>query len=350
MPEASAREPALRLVSVTVNYGIKQGFLGRRRMLRAVDGVSLEVAPGEILGLVGESGSGKSTVGRIAIGSEPPWSGRVEIDGKAVPAIDSPAWRDQRRVVQVVQQDPESALNPQRRIGEQVEEALVIHRIGDAGQRRGRVRTMLSAVAMESYADRYPHQLSGGQLQRVAIARALVLDPHVVVCDEPVSALDVSVQAQVINLLQDLQQKLDLAILFISHDLGIVRHVSHRIAVMYLGRIVELGPSDQIFESPRHPYTQALLSAIPASTPWQRRQRIRLSGEPPSPLDPPPGCTFHPRCAFAAAKCGTAVPELEVEGGRSTACHFWREIAAGAHSPTERRVGDADHTSPWERT
>jgi oligopeptide/dipeptide ABC transporter ATP-binding protein len=321
VPDAPLATPALRLDSVVVNYGVKNGFFGKRRLLRAVDHVSLDIAPGEIVGLVGESGSGKSTVGRIAS------DGGVEIAGENVPRLNSQAWRDQRRLVQVIQQDPESALNPQRQIGGQLEEALVIHHIGTRESRRQRVTDMLAAVAMQNYADRYPHQLSGGQLQRIVIARALLLEPQLLICDEPVSALDVSVQAQVINLLQDLQRQLNLAILFISHDLGIVRHISHRIAVMYLGRIVELGPSEQVFDAPRHPYTRALLSAIPASTPWDKRPRIKLEGEPPTPLDPPSGCTFHPRCAFATPACTTTRPEFEAADGRYVACLRWRDIA-----------------------
>ena len=297
---------------------------GRGRWVKALTGIDLHIAPAEVLGLVGESGSGKSTLGRIASGSEAPSEGTVQMAGATLARVGTGAWRRQRRTVQVVHQDPENALDPRIPIAEQVAEPLAIHSGLPGPQRRERAAAMLDAVGLSGLGNRLAHQLSGGQMQRAVIARALVLEPNLVVCDEPVSALDVSVQAQVVNLLKAMHARLGTAYLFISHDLDVVRYMSDRIAVMYLGRIVESGPADAVFEAPRHPYTRALLAAIPIAFPWERRDRPGLAGDPPSPLDPPSGCPFHPRCPLAAADCTAAMPAFETESGHGVACFHWR--------------------------
>lgn len=315
-------EAAVQVSGVSVRYKA-----GRRRFVQALSGIDLQIAPGEVLGLVGESGSGKSTLGRIASGSEAPDEGAVRMAGAALARVGTGAWRRQRRAVQVVHQDPENALDPRIAVAEQVAEPLVIHTALSRPQRREQAEAMLDAVGLGGLGSRLPHQLSGGQMQRAVIARALVLEPLLVVCDEPVSALDVSVQAQVVNLLKALHARLGTAYLFISHDLDVVRYMSDRIAVMYLGRIVESGPADALFAAPRHPYTRALLAAIPVAFPWERRDRPGLSGDPPSPVDPPPGCPFNPRCKLATAECAQAMPAFETTDGHGVACFHWRKEA-----------------------
>lgn len=293
------------------------------RVLRAVDGVSIKVAEGETLGVVGESGSGKSTLAQLVLGLVPPTGGKVLFDGQPMTGSDGAAWRRRRREMQLVFQDPLGALNPRLTVGRQIGEPLIIHGIGTPEERRDRVRGILDAVHLHrSMAERYPHELSGGQRQRVVMARALILEPRLVVCDEPVSALDVSVQAQIVNLLGDLKSRLGLTMLFTSHDLRIVRHVSDRIAVMYLGRVVELGDRRELFAAPQHPYTQALLAAVPefgASS--SSRSRIRLAGEPPSPIAIPAGCRFRSRCPRATALCAETEPALVSAGPTAVACH-----------------------------
>ena len=304
-------------------------WLGRRRAaVRAVDGVSLDVKRGETLGLVGESGCGKSTLGRVLLRLIEPDSGDIRFDGRDVRALDATALRHLRAEMQMVFQDPYASLNPRMTIGDALAEPLALHGFGDAAARRARVAELLRTVGLRGrHARRYPHEFSGGQRQRIGIARALAANPKLLVCDEPVSALDVSIQAQIINLLQALKGRFGLSLLFVAHDLAVVRHVADRIAVMYLGKIVETAPGAALFDAPRHPYTRALLAAVPIPDPAARRQRAILSGEVPSPLAPPPGCRFHTRCPFAEDRCREEEPGLADAGdGHATACHFWREL------------------------
>jgi peptide/nickel transport system ATP-binding protein len=314
--------PLLEAAELTRRYSMRQGLLGRTVEVRAVDGVSLTIERGRTLGLVGESGSGKSTTGRLVLGLEQPDSGVVTINGSALPLAGTTAWRQQRARMQMIYQDPLGALDRRLPIVAQVREPLDIHDIGTPNERDARAADLLASVGLHAeQGRRYPHELSGGQRQRAVLARAIATKPDLLVCDEPVSALDVSIQAQVVNLLLDLQADLGLAMLFISHDLKVVRQVSHRVAVMYLGRIVEEGDADTLFASPAHPYTQALVSASPA--PGQRgRPRIVLEGDPPNPAARPSGCAFHPRCPKALARCKVESPALlPVRAGRVAACH-----------------------------
>jgi oligopeptide/dipeptide ABC transporter ATP-binding protein len=292
--------------------------LFQRRAVRAVNDVSIAIAPGEALGLVGESGSGKSTLGRLMLGLLPPSSGRVVVDGQDLARLAPAETRRLRRRMQLVFQDPYSSLDPRRRVGAQIADGLVIHGM----DQNGRVAALLDQVGLApAHAGRFPHEFSGGQRQRVAIARALATGPDLLVADEPVSALDVSVQAQVLAVLADLRSRLNLALLFISHDLAVVRSLCDRVAVLYLGRVVEEGPAATVFRTPLHPYTKALLSAVPSLDPAHRRTRILLQGEPPSPMNPPSGCVFRTRCGMAIAACAEAVPELcDYGAGHRAAC------------------------------
>jgi oligopeptide/dipeptide ABC transporter ATP-binding protein len=303
--------------------------------LRAVDDVSFHIDPGETLGLVGESGCGKSTVGKLVLGLERPDAGRIAFEGQALDSTRTSQWRALRRRAQMVFQDPLNALDPRIAIGRQIVEPLAIHRLGEARDYPVRLAAALTAVNLPAeMAHRYPHELSGGQLQRVVIARALVLEPSLVVCDEPVSALDVSVQAQVVNLLARLQRERHIAYLFISHDLKVVRHISQRVAVMYLGKLVEVADRDCLFREPLHPYTRALIVAVPAPDPSRRGRRLLLRGDPPSPIDPPSGCRFHTRCPVAIAPCREIEPPLQALGGRRwVACHLVQPNARGASAP-----------------
>jgi peptide/nickel transport system ATP-binding protein len=315
--------PLVKVEAVVRSYRMRTGMFGRVTDVRAVDGVSFEIQRGETLGLVGESGSGKSTTGRMVLGLEAPDSGSVAFEGAAMPAIGSPAWRCQRARMQMIFQDPLGALDRRWTIARQVREPFDIHAIGDDASRAVRTDELLRSVGLSrDQGLRYPHELSGGQRQRAVIARALATRPDFLVCDEPVSALDVSIQAQVINLLIDLQAELGLTMLFISHDLRVVRQISRRVAVMYLGRIVELGDADHLFATPQHPYTRALVSASPA--PGRRsNKRIVLTGDPPNPAARPRGCAFHPRCSHAFARCRVESPTLvEISPDRSVACHL----------------------------
>jgi len=296
---------------------------GNRAVVRAVDGVSMRISVGETVGLVGESGCGKSTLGRLMLRLIEPTSGDVRFDGRSLLGLGRRELRAVRRSMQIVFQDPYGSLNPRMRVSHIVGEGLAIHRIGTRAERRERVAALLDLVGLSpEAADRYPHEFSGGQRQRVGIARALAVEPRFVVADEAVSALDVSVQAQILNLLQDLKRRLGLTMLFISHDLRVVEHLSDRVAIMYLGGVVEIGPRDRIFADPRHPYTSALLSSVPVPDPRRRSEHRSLAGEVPSPVAPPPGCPFHPRCPVAVSACRTEKPALvEGAGERAVACH-----------------------------
>ena len=293
-------------------------------VVHAVDGVSFEIAPHETLGLVGETGCGKSTIARLVTRLLEPTSGQILFQGTDVTHWSRRRLRRLRREVQIVFQDPYSSLNPRRRVGAIVGDPLRVHRIGARDERRARVAAVLQHVGLDpAHADRYPHQFSGGQRQRIGVARAIITNPSLIVADEPVSALDVSIQAQVLNLIEDLQQEFGLALLFISHDISVVRHVSDRVAVMYLGKIVELAETEQLFAAPQHPYTAALLAAVPkARRTGERRVRIPVSGEPPSPLSPPSGCRFRTRCPYAQEVCAEVEPPLEPRAGALVACHF----------------------------
>jgi peptide/nickel transport system ATP-binding protein/oligopeptide transport system ATP-binding protein len=321
----------LRLRNVVKHFPIKQGALFRRQIgaVRAVDGVSLDVRRGETLGLVGETGCGKSTLARCATRLQPLTSGTVEFDGQDISGLSRRALRPVRREIQMIFQDPYGALNPRRRVGSIIGDPFAIHGIADGAERKRRVQELMALVGLNpEHYNRFPADFSGGQRQRIGVARALALHPALVVCDEPVSALDVSIQAQILNLLADLQRELGLTYLFIAHDLSVVEHVSDRIAVMYLGRIVELADATELYAHPRHPYTAALLSAASIADPdlAEQRERIVLTGDVPSPVDPPAGCPFHPRCPKAQAVCAVTPPPLVAHDGdpatHVTACHF----------------------------
>jgi oligopeptide transport system ATP-binding protein len=321
--------------------GVVKHFQVRGGTVRAVDGVSFQLAHGETLALVGESGCGKSTTARVVLRLIEPDAGAIRFEGADITHLAAKPLRRLRQRMQIVFQDPFASLNPRMTIGATIEEPLGIHGVGDHASRRARVAELLDLVGLApEYAGRYPHEFSGGQRQRIGIARALALEPALVVCDEPVSALDVSVQAQVVNLLRDLQARLGLSYLFIAHDLAVVKHMADRVAVMYLGRIVETGPRDALFATPRHPYSRALLAAIPRPDP-HRRLGMVAGGDIPSPLDPPPGCHFHTRCPFVIDRCRSEDPVLRpITSTQSAACHLAEEIppaaaaaAARAHAP-----------------
>jgi oligopeptide/dipeptide ABC transporter ATP-binding protein len=302
---------------------LKGGLFGRKAAVKAVDGISFAVKTGEALGIVGESGCGKSTTAKLVLNITSPSSGEIMFDGHDITSCSPAQWRALRRDMQFVFQDPLGALDPRMRIIDQTSEPLLIHGIGTADEQREQAAELLISVGLQEHIfGRYPHELSGGQRQRVVLARALILAPRLLVCDEPVSALDVSIQAQVINLLAELRGRLGLTLMFISHDLSVVRHVCDRVAVMYLGKIVELAEGDTLFETPGHPYTQALLSAIPIPEPGAERKRIFLAGDPPSPIDVPSGCRFHTRCPMAKPVCAEREPQLKpLRDGQQVACH-----------------------------
>jgi peptide/nickel transport system ATP-binding protein len=324
--------PVLQVDGLVKHFPVTRGLIRRRVIgnVRAVEGVTFEIARGETLALVGESGCGKSTTGKLVLGLIPATAGTVRYAGNEMPPAGSAAWRALRPRMQMVYQDPLGALDRRLPVGVQIMEPLTIHGQASPAERRERAAEVMTAVGLQKHQfDRYPHELSGGQRQRVVLARALMTEPDLLVCDEPISALDVSIQAQVVNLLLDLQERLGIAYLFISHDLRVVRQVSHEVAVMYLGRIVEQGEAESLFAQPTHPYTRALVSAIPVLGP--RRERLLLQGDPPNPVDVPSGCAFHTRCPFAVAACRAETPTLRrLADGRQVACHRVDEPALQA--------------------
>lgn len=335
--------PLLRVSKLVKHYPVRAGLFGRANgAVRAVDGIDFEVAQRETLALVGESGCGKSTTARLILRLVEPTEGAIEFEGRDLLSLAAADLRAQRRALQIIFQDPYTSLNPRMTVGQMLAEPLKLHGLAP-GRHRQRVSELLGLVGLApAHAERYPHEFSGGQRQRIGIARALAAEPKLIVCDEPVSALDVSIQAQVVNLLTDLQRELGLSFVFIAHDLAVVKHIAARVAVMYLGRIVEYTGTRELFANPRHPYTQALLSAIPVPEPAARRQRIILQGDVASAVDLPSGCRFRTRCLYSRPRCAEEDPPLIDEAGHATACHFWREIAAPAAAlPRTRKRADA---------
>jgi len=316
----------LEVKNLRVEFPVRDRLFGRAKaFVRAVDDVSFSIAPGETVGLVGESGCGKTTLGRAILKLVEATSGQILLENEDITTLSNAGMRARRRKLQMIFQDPYNSLNPRLTISDVIGEALDIHELAETPEaRRQIIGSLLQGVGLDpSHAGRYPHEFSGGQRQRIGIARALAVNPKLIVCDEPVSALDVSVQAQIVNLLQDLQRERGIAYLFIAHDLAVVEHISRRILVMYLGRIVEAGEAKAVCRAPKHPYTQALLSAVPVLNPDSKRKRILLSGDVPSPINPPSGCPFHPRCPMAEPRCRAEVPSLRPLGpDRWAACHF----------------------------
>ena len=320
-------EVLLEVTNLKKHFPISEGILFSKNvsLVKAIDGISFTISKGETLGLVGESGCGKTTTGRCILQLEKPTEGRILFDGRDLTEMDASTLAPLRQKIQVIFQDPYSSLNPRLKIGDTIAEPMKVHQVeSDAISRRKRVTELLDICGLPSrMADRYPHEMSGGQRQRVGIARALSLRPEFIICDEAVSALDVSIQAQIINLLEDLREEFKLTYLFIAHDLSVVRHLCHKVAVMYLGKIVELSDCDELYDNPKHPYTQALLTAVPVPDPEveKNREHSIMTGEVPSPINPPPGCVFHPRCQIAVPNCRSEVPVLNDKGaGHWVAC------------------------------
>ena len=336
----SAGQPLVEVRDLVKHFPISGGIMQRTvGLVQAVDGVSLEIRRGETLGLVGESGCGKTTVGRLLLRLIEPTSGSIRFDGVELTGLKGKALKPYRRRMQIIFQDPYASLDPRTPIADSIGEGLRIHGLGSPAERRAKVSRMMDLVGLMPYhASRYPHEFSGGQRQRIGIARALVLEPDLVVCDEPVSALDVSIQAQVLNLLKQLQRELGLTYVFVAHNMGVVEHISDRVAVMYLGRIAELADRRELFLQQEHPYTQALMSAIPVPNPESRRTRVILTGDVPSPVNPPSGCRFHPRCPLrqqldSPAICAETVPPLiQLGGDHLCACHFRQPMAVPARA------------------
>lgn len=323
----------LKVEGLKQYFPIYGGFLGAEvNNVKAVDDISFYVDRGETVSIVGESGCGKSTTGRAILRLDEPTAGSIELDGVDLLSLNRKEMKDKRKEIQIIFQDPYASLNPRLTIRQILYESMNIQKHVERKDREARMYELLDLVGLQrDQAERFPHEFSGGQRQRIGIARALSVDPKLIVCDEAVSALDVSIQAQVLNLLKKLQREMDLTYLFISHDLGVVRHISNRIIVMYLGKIVEIGDNDSIFENPKHPYTQALLSAIPVPNPKKKSKRILLKGDVPSPIDPPEGCRFHTRCPFATDLCRKEIPELrtidDMAEGHRAACHYINEVS-----------------------
>ncbi len=326
MAKAVKTEALLEVKNLVKHFPIRQGIVFSKQVgaVQAVDGISFNVEKGETLGLVGESGCGKTTAGRCILRLIEPTSGEVRFEGKDVPSLPKDEMRELRKDMQIIFQDPYGSLNPRMTVGDIIGEPLHIHKLAKGADREKRVREILEVVGLSAFhARRFPHEFSGGQRQRIGIARALAVDPRLIICDEPVSALDVSIQAQVINLLQDLQAEFDLTYLFIAHDLSVVKHISDRVAVMYLGKIVELTSKTELYRNPKHPYTQALLSAIPEADPTIKKERILLKGDVPSPINPPKGCRFNTRCPKVMDICRVQEPEFVDSGdGHWVACHL----------------------------